>query len=81
MVPGILFVLPSGFGQFGLLSFADVGGSTSESQANQQSATQAIAQNLISIANGLTVGLFLSSALINPSSSSSRRKQSANFSF
>lgn len=81
MVPGILFVLPSGFGQFGLLSFANVGGSESSSAAQQTSATQAIAQNLISIANGLTVGLFLSSALINPASSSSRRNQAANFSF
>ncbi|TIC72436.1 DUF1212-domain-containing protein [Wallemia mellicola] len=121
MVPGILFVLPSGFGQFGLLSFADVGnddsattdatqaiaqnitsiagGGSTDASATQAiaqslmslvssggdstnaSATQAIAQNLISIANGLTVGLFFSSALINPSSSSSRRKQTANFSF
>lgn len=52
LTPAILFQLPSGFGQGGLLSFADTDGNTGASPGNS------LGQSLISIANGLT-GMYI----------------------
>ncbi|KAI0064971.1 DUF1212-domain-containing protein [Artomyces pyxidatus] len=75
MITGILFQLPSGLGNGGLLHFADQ--QTSGSSNSYLSGFQ-VALQLISVSIGLTVGLGISLVIIFPVQS--RRRQSGVFS-
>ncbi|KAJ7058039.1 DUF1212-domain-containing protein [Mycena amicta] len=75
MITGVLFQLPSGLGNGGLLNF--VSATTSGSSSSYLSGFQTGLQ-LISVAIGLTVGLGLSLALVHPIPS--RRRGGAVFS-
>ena len=68
-ITGILFQLPSGLGNDGLLSYASqqASGSTTSYMAGFQTAMK-----LVSVAIGLTVGLGLASALAHPRQSKRR---------
>lgn len=57
MVTGILFQLPSGLSQGGIFSF--VADASKNNSAEQYSTGFGVAQQLISVAIGLTVGLFV----------------------
>ncbi|CAE6442024.1 unnamed protein product [Rhizoctonia solani] len=71
MITGILFQLPSGLANGGLLSFAltnnSVGSNYSYGTGFQ------VAEQLVSVAVGLTVGLFCSAVLVHPFGGSRRR--------
>ncbi|KAF8597700.1 DUF1212-domain-containing protein [Ceratobasidium sp. AG-I] len=71
MITGILFQLPSGLSNGGLLSFAqsnnEVGSTYSYSTGFQ------VAEQLVAVAVGLTVGLFCSAVLVHPFGGSRRR--------
>jgi len=69
MITGILFQLPSGLANGGLLAFA-VENNTGSSDSYSQGF--AVAEQLVSVAIGLTVGLFVSAALVHPFSSKRR---------
>ena len=56
MVPGVLFQVPSGLSNGGLLNF---GTSTTTSTGTTYSAGFAVALQLVQVAIGLTVGLFV----------------------
>ncbi|KAI5474725.1 DUF1212 family protein [Pseudohyphozyma bogoriensis] len=60
MVPGVLFQLPSGLSNGGLLQFA-----TSDNSTSNYSAGFTTAESLVEVAIGLTVGLFVSAAVVN----------------
>ncbi|PWN99218.1 DUF1212-domain-containing protein [Tilletiopsis washingtonensis] len=60
-VPGILYQLPSGLSNGGLLNFANVGEGSSATR-NFNSGFQ-VAQSLVEVAIGLTVGLFAATML------------------
>ncbi|KAG8764177.1 hypothetical protein FRC12_008242 [Ceratobasidium sp. 428] len=71
MITGILFQLPSGLSNGGLLSFAS---SNNEAGATYSYATGfQVAEQLVSVAVGLTVGLFCSAVLVHPFGGSRRR--------
>jgi uncharacterized membrane protein YjjB (DUF3815 family) len=77
MITGILFQLPSGLGNGGLLTFAN------ESTSNQGSTVVYLsgfrtALQLVSVAIGLTVGLGVSLVVVHPILS--RRRQGGIFS-
>ncbi|BGP17725.1 hypothetical protein JCM10213_005306 [Rhodosporidiobolus nylandii] len=59
MVPGVLIQLPSGLSNGGLLKFADADSSDTYSSGF------ATAESLVEVAIGLTVGLFVSAAIVN----------------
>lgn len=63
MVVGVLFQLPSGLSNGGLLAFAN--SDTSSTAVTNYSAGFQTAQSLIQVAIGLTVGLFVSAAIVN----------------
>ncbi|GAA5879784.1 hypothetical protein JCM16303_004176 [Sporobolomyces ruberrimus] len=71
MVPGILVQLPSGLSNGGLLAFTD----TSDNSAAYASGFQT-AESLVQVAIGLTVGLFVSAALVNLVFGGGRRRGS-----
>ncbi|KAL7420196.1 pheromone-regulated protein prm10 [Cryptotrichosporon argae] len=76
MVTGILFQLPSGLSNGGIFSFAaDTGGTTS-----QYSEGFGVAEQLVSVAIGLTVGLFVSAVVTHPLGGG-RKRGSGIFSF
>ncbi|GJN90300.1 hypothetical protein Rhopal_003308-T1 [Rhodotorula paludigena] len=64
MVPGVLVQLPSGLSNGGLLRFADTD-ENSTSSSNLYSSGFNTAQSLVEVAIGLTVGLFVSAAIVN----------------
>ncbi|CAE6542804.1 unnamed protein product [Rhizoctonia solani] len=71
MITGILFQLPSGLANGGLLSFASTNNSVG---ATYSYATGfQVAEQLVSVAIGLTVGLFCSAVLVHPFGGSRRR--------
>ncbi|CAE6360039.1 unnamed protein product [Rhizoctonia solani] len=71
MLTGILFQLPSGLANGGLLSFASTNNSVG---ANYSYGTGfQVAEQLVSVAVGLTVGLFCSAVLVHPFGGSRRR--------
>ncbi|KDN36610.1 hypothetical protein RSAG8_10713, partial [Rhizoctonia solani AG-8 WAC10335] len=71
MITGILFQLPSGLANGGLLSFASTNNSVG---ATYSYATGfQVAEQLVSVAVGLTVGLFCSAVLVHPFGGSRRR--------
>ncbi|KAJ1303941.1 hypothetical protein OPQ81_008352 [Rhizoctonia solani] len=71
MITGILFQLPSGLANGGLLSFASTNNSVG---ATYSYATGfRVAEQLVSVAVGLTVGLFCSAVLVHPFGGSRRR--------
>ncbi|KAG8689911.1 hypothetical protein FRC11_014924 [Ceratobasidium sp. 423] len=71
MITGILFQLPSGLANGGLLSFAS---SNNSIGATYSYATGfQVAEQLVSVAVGLTVGLFCSAVLVHPFGGSRRR--------
>ncbi|GAA5991484.1 hypothetical protein JCM11641_002055 [Rhodosporidiobolus odoratus] len=59
MVPGVLIQLPSGLSNGGLLKFAD------SDSSDTYSSGFATAESLVEVAIGLTVGLFVSAAIVN----------------
>lgn len=66
MVAGILFQLPSGLANGGLLKFAAETTSTdSNTQSTAYSSGFAVAEQLVQTAIGLTVGLFVSASFVN----------------
>ncbi|KZS95158.1 DUF1212-domain-containing protein [Sistotremastrum niveocremeum HHB9708] len=74
MITGIMFQLPSGLGNGGLLTFASqeqtnstttTGGGSSATTASYEAGFQ-VALQLVSVAIGLTVGLFASVVLVYP---------------
>ncbi|GAA5926908.1 uncharacterized protein JCM15063_000403 [Sporobolomyces koalae] len=71
MVPGILVQLPSGLSNGGLLAFTD----TSDNSSAYASGFQT-AESLVQVAIGLTVGLFVSAALVNLVFGGGRRRGS-----
>ncbi|GAA5829999.1 hypothetical protein JCM3766R1_006734 [Sporobolomyces carnicolor] len=71
MVPGILVQLPSGLSNGGLLAFTD----TSDNSSAYASGFQT-AESLVQVAIGLTVGLFVSAALVNMVFGGGRRRGS-----
>ncbi|KAG8688430.1 hypothetical protein FRC08_011441 [Ceratobasidium sp. 394] len=71
MITGILFQLPSGLSNGGLLSFAS---SNNESGATYSYGTGfQVAEQLVAVAVGLTVGLFFSAVVVHPFGGSRRR--------
>ncbi|QRW10061.1 pheromone-regulated membrane protein [Ceratobasidium sp. AG-Ba] len=71
MITGILFQLPSGLSNGGLLSFAST---NNDAGATYSYATGfRVAEQLVSVAIGLTVGLFCSAVLVHPFGGSRRR--------
>ncbi|KAH9971879.1 hypothetical protein BGW80DRAFT_1318981 [Lactifluus volemus] len=77
MITGVLFQLPSGLGNGGLLHFASQQASGSSSSTSYLSGFQ-VALQLISVSVGLTVGLGISLVLVFPIQS--RRRKSGVFS-
>ncbi|KIJ54220.1 hypothetical protein M422DRAFT_153810 [Sphaerobolus stellatus SS14] len=75
MITGILFQLPSGLANGGLLTFAAVNSSESDSSQQFESyeAGFKVAAQLIAVAIGLTVGLFMSVVIVHPLGGSRRR--------
>ncbi|GAA5827834.1 hypothetical protein JCM5353_005659 [Sporobolomyces roseus] len=71
MVPGILVQLPSGLSNGGLLAFTDTGDNSSAYASGFQTA-----ESLVQVAIGLTVGLFVSAALVNLVFGGGRRRGS-----
>lgn len=63
MVVGVLFQLPSGLANGGLLQFASA--SNSNSTGFSYGAGFSVASNLVQVAIGLTFGLFFSASLLN----------------
>ena len=74
-ITGILFQVPSGLGNGGLLTFAS---QTTAGQSNSYLSGFQTALQLISVAIGLTVGLGVALVLVHPIPS--RRRQAAVFS-
>ncbi|KAG8924218.1 hypothetical protein FRC02_010567 [Tulasnella sp. 418] len=70
MLTGILFQLPSGLSNGGLLSFAS---QTASGDSASYSTGFAVAEQLVSVAIGLTVGLFASAVVVHPFGGSKRR--------
>lgn len=64
MVVGVLFQLPSGLSNGGLLQFANTGADNSAATSNYSAGFQT-AESLVEVAIGLTVGLFVSAAIVN----------------
>ena len=60
---GILFQLPSGLGNGGLLTFAE---QSNNGYTTSYSTGFSVAEQLVSVALGLTVGLFCSAAIVHP---------------
>ncbi|BEJ17507.1 hypothetical protein CspHIS471_0609080 [Cutaneotrichosporon sp. HIS471] len=79
MVTGILMQLPSGLSQGGLFSFAAAGQAISESNGTTGTTTAQysqgfqVAEQLVSVAIGLTVGLFVAAVVTHPLGGSRRR--------
>ncbi|KAL1412922.1 pheromone-regulated protein prm10 [Vanrija albida] len=71
MVTGILFQLPSGLSQGGIFSF--VADASKNNSVEQYSTGFGVAQQLISVAIGLTVGLFVAAVVTHPFGGSRRR--------
>ncbi|WOO77336.1 putative UPF0442 protein [Vanrija pseudolonga] len=71
MVTGILFQLPSGLSQGGIFSF--VADASKNNSAEQYSTGFGVAQQLVSVAIGLTVGLFVAAVVTHPFGGSRRR--------
>ncbi|WVR06319.1 hypothetical protein IAU60_003349 [Kwoniella sp. DSM 27419] len=76
-VTGILFQLPSGLSNGGIFNFA---AESSDGSANAYSDGFQVAEQLVSVAIGLTVGLFVSAAVTHPFGGG-RRRGSGIFSF
>ena len=77
-VAGILFQLPSGLGNGGLFNFASSTSTTDTNNAYSQGFK--VAQQLIAVAIGLTVGLFVSAVVCHPLGGG-RKRGSGIFSF
>lgn len=75
MITGILFQLPSGLGNGGLLTFAE---QTTSGQSSSYLSGFQTALQLISVSIGLTVGLGISLVLVHPIQS--KRRQAGVFS-
>ncbi|CAK9784668.1 DUF1212-domain-containing protein [Cutaneotrichosporon oleaginosum] len=79
MVTGILMQLPSGLSQGGLFSFAAEGQKISESNGTSGTTTTQysqgfqVAEQLVSVAIGLTVGLFVAAVVTHPLGGGRRR--------
>ncbi|BEI86696.1 hypothetical protein CcaverHIS002_0700420 [Cutaneotrichosporon cavernicola] len=79
MVTGILMQLPSGLSQGGLFSFAAAGQAISESNGTTGTTTAQysqgfqVAEQLVSVSIGLTVGLFVAAVVTHPLGGSRRR--------
>ncbi|CAE7083162.1 unnamed protein product [Rhizoctonia solani] len=71
MITGILFQLPSGLANGGLLSFASTNNSVGSTYSYATGFQ--VAEQLVSVAVGLTVGLFCSALLVHPFGGSRRR--------
>ncbi|GAA6040548.1 hypothetical protein JCM8097_005458 [Rhodosporidiobolus ruineniae] len=69
MVPGVLVQLPSGLSNGGLLKFASEtdqsNSTTADGTSSAYSSGFATAESLVEVAIGLTVGLFVSAAIVN----------------
>ncbi|EKC97725.1 hypothetical protein A1Q2_07924 [Trichosporon asahii var. asahii CBS 8904] len=72
MVTGILLQLPSGLSQGGIFNFA-AEGNESKNTTSQYSQGFSVAQQLVSVAIGLTVGLFVAAVVTHPLGGSKRR--------
>lgn len=72
MVTGILLQLPSGLSQGGIFNFAAEGSET-KNTTSQYSQGFSVAQQLVSVAIGLTVGLFVAAVVTHPLGGSKRR--------
>ncbi|GAA5888536.1 hypothetical protein JCM6882_008989 [Rhodosporidiobolus microsporus] len=72
-VPGILVQLPSGLSNGGLLKFADSSTNDSDGTSSAYSSGFATAESLVEVAIGLTVGLFVSAAIVNSLGGGRRR--------
>lgn len=72
MVTGILLQLPSGLSQGGIFNFAAEGNESKDS-TKQYSQGFSVAQQLVSVAIGLTVGLFVAAVVAHPLGGSKRR--------
>ncbi|GAA5840010.1 hypothetical protein JCM11251_006586 [Rhodosporidiobolus azoricus] len=72
-VPGILVQLPSGLSNGGLLKFADNSTTTADGTSSAYSSGFATAESLVEVAIGLTVGLFVSAAIVNSLGGGRRR--------
>lgn len=72
MVTGILLQLPSGLSQGGIFNFAAEGNET-KNTTDQYSQGFSVAQQLVSVAIGLTVGLFVAAVVTHPLGGSKRR--------
>lgn len=79
MVTGILVQLPSGLSQGGLFSFAAAGQAISESDGTTGTTTAQysqgfqVSEQLVSVAIGLTVGLFVAAVVTHPLGGGRRR--------
>ncbi|KAK6908159.1 hypothetical protein I203_102160 [Kwoniella mangroviensis CBS 8507] len=69
-VTGILFQLPSGLSNGGIFNFA---AESSDGSSTAYSSGFSVAQQLVSVAIGLTVGLFVSAAVTHPFGGGRRR--------
>ncbi|PVG00329.1 DUF1212-domain-containing protein [Serendipita vermifera] len=75
MITGILFQLPTGLSNGGLLAFAS---QSTQGSPNTYASGFQVAEQLVSVAVGLTVGLFVAAILVHPVPS--RRRGTALFS-
>lgn len=74
MVAGVLLQLPSGLANGGLLQFAaDSTSEDSTAASRSYSSGFSTAQSLVEVAIGLTVGLFVSAAVVNSLGGGRRR--------
>ncbi|CCA66429.1 hypothetical protein PIIN_00115 [Serendipita indica DSM 11827] len=69
MITGILFQLPSGLSNGGLLAFAS---QSTEGSATTYASGFGVAEQLVSVAVGLTVGLFIAAVVVHPWKTSRR---------
>lgn len=70
MITGILFQLPSGLSNGGLLAFAS---QSTEGSATTYASGFGVAEQLVSVAVGLTVGLFIAAVVVHPWKTSDRK--------
>lgn len=75
---GILFQLPSGLGNGGLFNFAT---ENSDGSSTSYASGFTVAQQLVQVAIGLTVGLFLSVIVLHPFGAGRKRGSGGVFAF